>query len=74
MIFKDIRATTLIARILQLLLAIIAIFDLEAILLDAINAFINSLIDEEAYIWYPIGFNTNKKGKALKLFQALYGL
>jgi hypothetical protein len=53
-------------------MAIVAIFDLETEQLDAINAFINSLIDKLVYIKFPPGFG--KKGKALQLIQALYGL
>jgi hypothetical protein len=44
-------------------MAIIAIFDFETEQLDAINAFINSLINELVYIKFPPGFG--KKGKAL---------
>ena len=73
MTFKDTRATILAVKVLGLLLAIIAIFHLEAISLDAVNAFINSFIDEETCIRYPTGFTTDK-GKALKLLRALYGL
>ena len=39
---------------------------------NAINAFINSKIDQETYIKYPPGYGC--KGKALKLNKALYGL
>jgi hypothetical protein len=57
------RATILAARIFQLLIAIVTIFNLETEQLDAINTFINSLIDELVYIKFPPGFG--KKGKAL---------
>jgi hypothetical protein len=60
---KDTRATILAARIFQLLMAIVAIFDFETEQLDAINAFINSLINELVYIKFLPGFG--KKGKAL---------
>jgi hypothetical protein len=49
-IFEDTRAATLIAQVFRLLMAIMVVFDLEAEQLDALNAFINNLINEEAYI------------------------
>jgi hypothetical protein len=53
-------------------MAIMAVFDLEAEQLDALNAFINSLIDEEAYIQYLPG--VPRSTKVLMLLRALYGL
>jgi hypothetical protein len=53
-------------------MAIMAVFDLEAEQLDALNAFINSLIDKEAYIQYPPG--VPRSTKVLMLLRVLYGL
>ena len=69
---SDTRATTLAARSLRTILALIAAFNLKTIQFDAINAFINSKIDQETYIEYPPGYGC--KGKVLKLNKALYGL
>ena len=41
-------------------MAIIAKEDLEAIQLDAINAFTNSYLNKEVYIKYPRGFKRPK--------------
>ena len=59
--FEDTRAATLAARVFRLLMAIMAVFDLDAEHLDALNAFINSLIDEEAYVQYPPGVHRSTK-------------
>jgi hypothetical protein len=69
---QETRATTLAARTLRTLLALIAAFDLETLQLDAVNAFLNSLLNEEVYVSYPPGYY--QKNKALKLYKALYGL
>ena len=53
-------------------MAIIAIFDLDYQQGDAVNAFVNSLIDEVVYIKYLDRFAI--KGKYLLLYRALYGL
>ena len=53
-------------------MALTAAFDLDIIQLDAINAFLNSDIDEEITIYCPEGFKT--LNKVLLLLKALYGL
>jgi hypothetical protein len=53
---QETRATTLAARTLRTLLALIAAFDLETLQLDAVNAFLNSLLNEEVYVSYPPGY------------------
>jgi hypothetical protein len=53
-------------------MAIAAKFDLEAMQLDAVNAFTNSYIDEDIYINFPDGYE--RRGWILKLVRALYGL
>jgi len=53
-------------------MAITAAFDLEIVQLDAINAFLNSPINEESYTHYPEGYK--KPGQVLRLLRALYGL
>ena len=52
----DTYAATLAARSFRAVAALIAVFDLDAIQLDAINAFINSLLDEVVYCELPPGF------------------
>ena len=53
-------------------MAIITIFDLDCWQSDAVNAFVNSLIDKIIYIKCPDGFLI--KGKCILLLRALYGL
>ena len=53
---QDTYAATLAARTFQLLMAITAMFDLEAYQLNAISAFTNSDLDEVVYCEYPEGF------------------
>lgn len=54
------------------MMALAAAFNLEIIQYDAINAFVNSLLDETVYIECPQGFRM--EGKVLLLLRALYGL
>jgi len=53
-------------------MAMTAANDLEAYQLDAVNAFLNSLLDEVVYCKFPDGFE--QAGKCLLLRRALYGL
>jgi hypothetical protein len=53
-------------------MAITAYFDLDTEQLDAINAFTNSRIDEEVYVWCVDGYE--EQGKCWKLNRALYRL
>jgi hypothetical protein len=69
---KDSYAATLAAKVFRSLMAIAARFDLEAVQMDAVNAFINGLLDEEVYTYLPDGFKI--PGKLLHLKRALYGL
>lgn len=69
---KDSYAATLAAKVFRSLMAITARFDLEAVQVDAINAFINGQLDEEVYTYFPEGFKV--PGKLLQLKRALYGL
>lgn len=69
---EDTYAATLTARSFRALMAISAIFDLDAFQYDAINAFVNSTLDEEVYIELPDGFKD--KENSLRLIKALYGL
>ena len=52
----DTYAATLAARSFRAVAALIAVFDLDAIQLDAINAFINSLLNKVVYYELPPGF------------------
>jgi hypothetical protein len=49
-------AATLAARSFRAIATLIAIFDLDRWQLDAINAFINSELDELVYCELPTGF------------------
>ena len=69
---QDTYAATLAYRTFRALMAITAAFDLEIVQLDAVNAFLNSDINEEIYVHYPEGFK--QPGQALRLRRALYGL
>ena len=70
--YKDTYAATLATRIVRALMAIAAYFDLNTLQLDAVNAFVNSYLDEEIYVYCPEGFKQN--GICLRLLRALYGL
>lgn len=70
--YKDTYAATLAARVVRALMAIAAYFDLDTQQIDAVNAFTNSLLDEEVYVRCPEGYE--KTGMCLKLIRALYGL
>jgi hypothetical protein len=52
----DKRATTLAARTTRAIFALIAAFNLGTFQLDAINAFLNSDLDEDVYTHMPEGF------------------
>ena len=70
---RDTYAATLTARIFRVLIALVCAFDLETRQYDAINAFVNSEIDEAIYIRPPDGW-TGEKNVLLLLLRALYGL
>ena len=65
-------AATLACRTFRALMAITAVFDLEIVQLDAINAFLNSKLNEQIYVEYPEGFGV--QNHILLLLRALYGL
>jgi hypothetical protein len=69
---QDTYAATLAAKTFRTLMAITAYFDLEAIQQDAVNAFLNSPLDEVIYCEFPDGFK--QQGSCLLLLLALYGL
>ena len=69
---EDNYASTLAFQVFRLLLALVAFFDLETIQADAVNAFCNSPLEENIYLYNPLGFN--RKGFVLRLLRALYGL
>ena len=48
-------------------MALITVFNLKVIHLDAVNAFINTNINEEVYIIIPKGYKEGKKDIVLKL-------
>ena len=71
-IYNDTYAATLVLRTFRSLMAIAAAHDLETMQFDAINAFMNSDLDETVYIKFPDGFGT--AGMCLLLLKVLYGL
>ena len=69
---EDNYAATLAYQVFRLLMALVANFDLETIQVDAVNAFCNSPLDDEIYVYYPPSFRKN--GYVLQLLRGLYGL
>ena len=67
-------AATLAIGIFRALMAIVAAFDLETRQYDALNAFINSELDEPTYCHPPEGWEGSTGDIALLLLRALYGL
>ena len=48
-------------------MALVAVFDLKVIYLDAVNAFINANVNKEVYITMPEGYKEGRKDIVLKL-------
>jgi hypothetical protein len=71
-LYEETYAATLAFKTYRALVAIAAYFDLEIKQYDAINAFTNSLIDEEIFVQCPPGFE--EEGYCMRLKRALYGL
>jgi Reverse transcriptase (RNA-dependent DNA polymerase) len=69
---QDTYAATLVTHTFRALMAITAAFDLEAHQFDAINAFINSHLDEEVHCLLLEGFQ--RPDSLWLLLRALYGL
>ena len=65
------RANTLTACIFWVIMAIVAAFDLEMDQLDAVNAFLNSLLEDEEWVCMLLGMAI--QGKVWCLFKVLYG-
>ena len=63
---------TLVRRNFKILIAIATRFDLKIFQYNAINAFVNTLLNKTIYIRIPVGYK--EKGKVLYLYKALYGL
>jgi hypothetical protein len=63
---------TLAARTARAVLALVSAFDLDTHQFDAVNAFLNSLLDETVITEMPEGFR--QSGYCWKLLRALYGL
>jgi len=55
-------------------MALVAVFNLKVIYLDAVNAFINTDVNKEVYITIPEGYREGRKDIVLKLRKALYRL
>jgi hypothetical protein len=66
------RAATLAARLARAVFGFVAAFGWNMRHVDAMNAFLNSLMDEEVYTQMPEGFR--KTGRCWRLLRALYGL
>ena len=48
-------------------MALVAVFNLKLIYLDAVNAFINTNINKEVYITIPKGYKEGRKDIVFKL-------
>ena len=66
------RVMTLATTSLQVLLAMVAKFDLETLQLDALNTFVHADINETVYIQMPPSYG--KLNKVVRLNKALYSL
>jgi hypothetical protein len=66
------RAATLSARTLRLIIALIARYNLDTRQRDAVNAFLNAMLQDIIYTRMPQGFGIT--GKILLILRALYGL
>ncbi|KAI0992165.1 hypothetical protein K3495_g16021, partial [Podosphaera aphanis] len=66
---EDNYASTLAFQVFRVLMAIVAYFDLETLQVDAVNAFCNSPLDDEIYLYNPPGFG--RKGQILRLLRGL---
>ena len=73
---QDTAAATLAIRVFRAFMTITASFKLTAKQNDAVNALINSIMNEEIYVDYPEGMKrpTNVEYPCLLLLRALYGL
>ena len=70
---QDTYAATLAARVFRALIAIVTAFNLETRQYDAVNAFVNSPIDEPTYCKPPGGW-AGPPNALFLLLRALYGL
>ena len=68
----DTYTTTLTSPVFETLIAIMAVFGLEARQYDIVNEFINSTLNETVYCSCPEGYKVD--GSCLLLHKALYGL
>ena len=73
---QDTAAATLAIRVFRALMAITASFKLKAKQYDAVNAFINSAMNEEVFVDCPEGIQipTDIRNPCFLLLRALYGL
>jgi hypothetical protein len=68
-------AATLAVRTARMILALAAAFDLDSLQLDAINAFLNSVLLDEVYVELPPGLYPKSANlRCWRLLKALYGL
>ena len=63
----DIYAITATFKIFRLLIALVTVFNLKVIHLDAVNAFVNTNVNKEVYITMPKGYRKERKDIVLKL-------
>ncbi|KAI0994575.1 hypothetical protein K3495_g13605 [Podosphaera aphanis] len=69
---RDTFAATLAVSTFRALISLLAVFDMEIVSLDAVNAFLNSKLDETVVCCLPPGYEI--EGKEILLKRALYGL
>jgi len=70
---EEVKAITAAYRTFRLLYALIASFDLDVIQINAVNAFINALVDNKVYLIPPKGIDLPPRF-SLRLRKAMYGL
>ena len=70
---EEVKAITAAYRTFRLLCALIAGFDLDVIQIDAVNAFVNALVDDEVYLIPPEGIDLPLRF-SLRLRKAIYKL
>jgi hypothetical protein len=58
----------------RIILALSTIYNLPIVQMDVCNAYLNGVLEEEVYMFFPPGFPGKKDGFCLKLLKSIYGL
>jgi hypothetical protein len=73
-VYEDTYAATLAARTFRILMALTAKYDLDAIQLDIVNAFMNAEVQRNVFVEIPQGFRKEPESRCYRLNRAMYGL